>query len=446
MLIDLVTRRETFATILTWLGPLCLGAGLAAGTFSFPIPAAWPSFLHLLAEPRLILLVASLLIGLAARTNWVLAPEAACLLGLWTIFAGYAITRSILIADGSPDWSAFKPVVFTMMSILATLAVVDTPRQAKRLGAVFAVILIAVALSFMIIEATSAPPVPIHGFYASRTFFAGAVVLCFVMSAYRRVLPLALISTIGAIVLIYAGLMSGLRASLTFYALALGGAIILLLAGRQFRAVVAVVLIASVAYGAHFATSSAPLQDKFVAYSPLRTNSFSFEGDATDCNDRMLAALGHKQRGAIDRYSCQLTFRVYDIDARIRLMLQALESNSSPLLGSGLGAYQLVEASRAASEVVVYRHPHNIFAEVYHATGIVGTAIVVASIIVGIAIILRASFLPAMPLAVLSAIPFFSGLAALVGGDLYDARGLWITPFILAVLAEPSNPKGSSTH
>jgi O-antigen ligase len=113
-------------------------------------------------------------------------------------------------------------------------------------------------------------------------------------------------------------------------------------------------------------------------------------------------------------------------------------SNPSPLFGAGLGRYEFIDAARPRSEAERYTYPHNILAEAYHATGLIGLGLIGLAMGTAIVLVLRACMARATPLAVLMAVPAFTAMAAMTGGNLYDARLLWIVPVAMAALARPN--------
>ncbi|WP_411028763.1 hypothetical protein, partial [Salmonella sp. s59944] len=76
--------------------------------------------------------------------------------------------------------------------------------------------------------------------------------------------------------------------------------------------------------------------------------------------------------------------------------------------GSGSGTFRFVEASRDESIVSVYTHPHNIVAEIFFDTGLVGVAIFSLSLVIGLCICLQTSFKSAEPIGLLASIWTYS--------------------------------------
>lgn len=444
-------RSDNRLVLKAWLRPSAawaLAAAMASGAFALPIEGLIAPHLAWLAEPRYLCLLLSLLVGIltrpASRTTCRPAPEARWILLLWFAYAAYALARSFWLNPAVLTWDAAAPVILVPLALASTYVVIDTREQAIHFAIALLALLASTAIAFIVIDLQSGADVPFRSFYSSRTFFVGAVTAIF-LAAVRPVRSIAFVSTVGlAVLLLYAGLASAMRASLFFYAASLLFAGCLLVAARQLRAILLVLAIGLSGYALHWEVNTRAIQDKVNAYSPVRPTSFDDgegEGRNEACRQRMAKAAIAPPPGT-DTYSCQMHFTIYDVDSRIRLLLQAINTNSSPVFGSGLGAYLFVEASRSASEVGVYKYPHNILAEVYHTSGLVGLSLIGASIVLVIALVLRFSVSATGPLAILAAIPAFSGLSALVGGNIYDARFLWLAPLLMAAFFVPRAAPG----
>lgn len=429
-----------------WLRPSAawlLAAAMASGAFSLPSFGAIPSTLKWMLEPRYTCLLFALLAGIVTRPIGRPANSSAeglCLILLWLAYATYAFARSIWILPAVPAWSALEPVFLVLLALITTLVVVDSRQQAIHFAVAFLVLLVGAAIVFTIIDSQTGTDPPFHAFYSSRTFFIGAAFAAY-FAATKPAKSIDFASAIGvAAFLLYVGLASVMRASILFYAVSLLFAACLLIAARQLRAIVLVVAIAVSSYALHWQLNSGAIHDKINAYSHVRPSSFeNAEGEPRNeaCWNRIAAASIEPALTGNEKYSCQMHFTIFDVDSRIRLLLQAISTNNSPVYGSGLGTFRFIEASRSASVVGIYPYPHNILAEVYHATGLVGLTIIGASIIIVVALVLRLAVTSASPIGILAAIPAFSGFSALIGGNLYDGRFLWIAPLIMVALVAP---------
>lgn len=362
------------------------------------------------------------------------------------MFAAYGVGLSGVIPGGQVPWLAVEPVVTLAVDVLLIVWFVRTRRDAMLfLGTLGALIGLA-GFSIGLIEHADGSPLPLVPFYSSRMLIVGAMILLFFACAATRAGPAVALAAAAAL-LIFIGLTSNMRVAAVFYGVAWLVACLLLTAQRNYRAVLLGLFILAAAYLAHGTINGRSAVDKWNAYSPTIVREDAPAAAPVDVS----ACLG-KSADLLDgrtpappelRYMCNRFFSIDDQDARIRLILHAIMSNPSPVFGAGFGRYTFIDAARPRSPADRYTYPHNIVAESYHAAGLIGLGLLGLSIAVAIVTALRASIATGLPIAVLMAIPAFTGMAALTGGNLYDARLLWLLPAIMAALAsQPSISEG----
>lgn len=318
-----------------------------------------------------------------------------------------------------------------------------TRDDARLFLAATAACLSAAGIGLALYQAGDASPLPVAPFFASRGLFTGAVGLLYLAWAEvsRRQARLLLLAL--ACLLLFLGLNSEMRVAVLLYPAALGTALLLLAARRRLEVMFAILAITGAAYALHGLANAETAAAKFHSYAPTVVRDDTpppHEPDVAACLARAGALLDTVPSGSELRALCNRFFTLDDRDARIRLALHAIASNRSLLAGSGLGTYCFVDAARPDSPAGLYAYPHNILAEVFHATGLAGLALLSTSIMTALMLALRAAIEGHPAVAILTAIPVFAAAASLLGGDLYDARYLWIIPIVLTTLTTATRP------
>jgi hypothetical protein len=297
------------------------------------------------------------------------------------------------------------------------------------------------------LELTDGSPLPIVPFYSGRMLIVGAMILLFFACVGTRS-GVAIAVAAAAGVLIFLGLTSNMRVAAIFYVIAWLIACLLLTAQREYRAAVLGTFILALAYLAHGTVNGTRAVDKWNAYSPTVVREDAPPAvpiDVRACLDKSADLLeGHTPAARELRYMCNRFFSIDDQDARIRLILHAIASNPSPVFGAGFGRYAFIDAARPRSAADRYTYPHNILAETFHATGLIGLGLIGLSIAAAIVIALRACMASPTPVGVLMTIPAFTAMAAMTGGNLYDARFLWILPIAMAALSAEGSGREES--
>lgn len=130
-------------------------------------------------------------------------------------------------------------------------------------------------------------------------------------------------------------------------------------------------------------------------------------------------------RVAVDTYSCSRYVAVPDSTHRLRMMLQALNVLAHhPLFGAGADGFRLTLAY-GETEAATYTYPHNLLLDVAARTGLIGILLFVVSVMAMMAVLVRA--IASSPAVVfLCGIPLIYALASFTGGDMYDARPIWV--------------------
>jgi hypothetical protein len=418
------------------LAAMLLAVAVFSGAFAASLPQL-PEPLSLSGEPRWICTFLALLFGGAGWRGRPPAMDVLALAGAWVLFAVFAVARTV--QAGNASFATFESVLLISAMLMAAIVTLDGPAQVRRFLASSAVVVTLVAVAVLTVSAFDASPLPVIPFYASRTFVVGAFICIFLCLAQ----PPRMLTVIGGAVvatfLVYAGLASIMRAAAVMSILAGCFALPMLMARRQWTAAATVCFVFCMGFGAHAGVHGHAIQQKLKAYAPIGPGITAATSETSPaerlCAQRIESVTGRSLLPEDRHHACNNALLVTDTDARLRLLLHAYDSNRSRMLGSGLGAYEFIEASRPFYPVGRYSYPHNLAAEVFYGTGLAGIALVGLTMLVALAIALRTFMASRQPLAILIAVPVFTGLASLVGGDLYDARLLWLMPVALAALA-----------
>jgi hypothetical protein len=362
--------------------------------------------------------------------------------GAVALFAVYGTAFTPWLGQGQPAWGLVEPVPALAASVLLAVWLVRTRADAVLfLGALAAFIAVA-GFGIGVVQLVDSSPLPVVPFYSSRMLVAGAIVVLYGVCAESRAPALMVMGAALAGLLIFAGLSSNMRVAAVFYALAWLLTSLFLAAQRNYAAILIGVVVLVGAYVAHGALKGQHASDKWNAYSPTITREDAPPAPTFDkaaCLGKSAKLLqGRNPDGQELRHMCNRFFTLDDQDGRMRLILHAAVSNPSPLFGAGLGRYEFIDAARPRSEADRYTYPHNILAEAYHATGLIGLGLIGFAIGAAIVLALRACLARGTPLAVFMTVPAFTAMAAMTGGNLYDARLLWIVPVAMTALARPN--------
>jgi hypothetical protein len=245
-----------------------------------------------------------------------------------------------------------------------------------------------------------------------------------------------------------------MRAAALMSALAVAAVIPLLVARRQWAPLLGLCLVLIAGWIAHGYVHGDALGQKVASYAPTSKSrageaALSDPSYAATCIQRVKLETGRTITSEEARYSCNYRVQLSDYDGRMRLILYAVEHNVSRLFGSGLGSYLFADAGRSDAPVGRYDYPHNLVVEVFHISGLMGLGLLGITAVIGASIALRAFMVSDRPIAVVIAIPVFTLLASLVGGDLYDGRLLWLMPVVIGAFAscderKPAAPCGTA--
>lgn len=449
----------------------CLAGAVFSGAFSLArVVGGLPAEAEWLLEPRVMLTVAAIVLGVIGYRGRTPAPDVLCLFGAWLLFVAYAIGRTMSLGL-TLTWERVEAPVLVSAMLGAAILCIDDAGQARRFLKASVVVITGAAIMVTAVTMLGKGDVPIVPFYASRTFIVGAFACVFLLPwEARRGLPIMGVAAF----LMYAGLASVMRAAALMTVVAFAAVAPLLLARRQWAPLLALCLVVGMGFGAHGYVYGDALREKVAAYAPPRREDGTAQlneapaanaslrregarsllneapGEAVRlCEKRIKDASGRELSVDERVYACDRHVVLTDTDDRIRLLLYAYESTTSRLLGSGIGTYELLEASRPSYPVRQYSYPHNVVAEVFHASGLVGVGLLGITAVISASIALRAFMLSDRPIAVVIAIPVFTMLASLVGGDLYDGRLLWLMPVVMGVFAscderKPAAPCGTA--
>lgn len=290
----------------------------------------------------------------------------------------------------------------------------------------------------------------------NRIMFVGACAsFIFAFSTPRGRWVFLLLATL----FLYGGLASLQKAAAAFYVLSMAGAFGILLASRAWRplllsgAAAAVALVAfSLVYGGHFvdrlelsvasravvgATLATPLE---VAPSPLgeeyrvlpeygithevttRPTQFTVSGEYCVFEQNPAS-------GAFDVVCRDRT--IVDRTSRPVLFLEALRGFlNSPLIGNGMGSYEVYMINEEHLRPDRYSYPHNLFFEVAYEGGGLGVALVAISVLAAVVF----AFRNPKPLPVDAfgwAFITFMAFSSQFSGDLYDTRLFWLAALCL---------------
>ncbi len=358
-------------------------------------------------------------------------------------FVSYAIIRTAWLPYEAAQSLAVEAVTALAVNLLLTAWLVRTPRDVI----IFLVSMVAVATAASVfiglLELRDGSPLPVAPFYRSRVAPVVAIVLIYFACIRQKVTLTAVPLLALAGLLVFFGLATDMRAAAVLYVPAILIALVFLAANRQLAAVCMTVIVLVIAYTSHVVMNGDRAAAKFHSYSPTVTREDTpptYQVDIPACLKKAEVFLQGRVPSETElRHVCNRFFTLDDRDGRLRLVLHALTSTPSPMFGAGLGRYEFVDAARPDSPPGRYTYPHNIIAEAYHSAGLIGLVLMALSMALAIVLAIRACSNVAIPVSLLLAVPVFAALSSLVGGNLYDARLLWVFPIIMAALT----PEGS---
>ena len=132
----------------------------------------------------------------------------------------------------------------------------------------------------------------------------------------------------------------------------------------------------------------------------------------------------------------------YFVDRSSRLVFAAhalAGIAAKPLFGQGVAAFALHMPNPQTSKTEVYRYPHNIVLEIAFEAGLIGAGLLLLALGALFWLSIRAAWAEPVGLYLLGYMVFML-LSALVSGDFYDSRLLWVAGFALIGLARPRAP------
>ena len=125
---------------------------------------------------------------------------------------------------------------------------------------------------------------------------------------------------------------------------------------------------------------------------------------------------------------------LFDRSSRLLFAAVALtDLAASPVWGLGPDRFRMQMPNLKTGEIETYTYPHNLVLEVAHAGGLVGALL----LLVALGLVARAllqSGLRHPAVAALAGAALFLLLSALVSGDFYDSRLIWLIGFAMPVL------------
>ena len=141
-----------------------------------------------------------------------------------------------------------------------------------------------------------------------------------------------------------------------------------------------------------------------------------------------------------DRPSNCVTGYFVDRSSRLVFAAHALAGIAAkPLFGQGVAAFALHMPNPHTGKAEVYRYPHNIVLEIAFEAGLIGVGLLLLALGALFWLSIRAAW--AEPVGVyLVGYMVFMLLSALVSGDFYDSRLIWVAGFALIGLARPRPP------
>ena len=413
---------------------------MASFSGAFSLHGLFPSIplaLQWIFEPRWVFTLASIILAVAGGGLRRPSTEAMALGAAWSAFALYLVGRS-LAARPEIAFADFEPVALITTMLVAAVISIDGAQQALRFLVATAVTIAVVGVGIVMVSALDGTAAPVMPFYASRTFVVGAFVCVFLALTQTRRWQAVLFAAFG-VFLVYAGLASIMRAS-TIMSIAAAIAVLPFLTARgQWRGAAVFCAVICVGLASYACLHGEAFRQKLDDYSPIGSEAsrslLAPLGSLELCAMRIQEVSGHRPAHTDLGRACDKSVVFTDTDGRLRLLLHAWATNPSKVVGAGLGAYEFYEASRPFFAVGHYTYPHNLPAEIFFGGGVIGLGLFGLTLLVVLSICLRSVTMGSLPTPVLLAVVIFTGLVSLVGGDLYDARLLWVFPVVLAAFA-----------
>jgi len=439
---------------LRWLHLFVLSLGLNCGNYSFerlfpvlaPLPDHFTEIRYLCIPVLLVLSWMRRDFNLRHLSNM---REALIALGVLGVFIVYGAFRINAPENFLAFYGPLEPYILVFVyGLLAAQVLRNRDYTEDFLRATF-VIGLGIAAIYLILEPVfniGAERAYLNfnmatGYYYSRVFYIGFMISLLLMfkaldKANRKSTILLALS---ALLFLFCGVTTAMRAAVLLYAVSILALIPLMLALRNYGRLALILTIGLVAYGAGLMISGETLINKqraftpFVSNAPVVTMSMEAE-DETDCAKRIEALVAETgEHVGKTEYSCKSTVSIRDYDARFRMLLRAINNVPSPWLGNGLGSYFFVDAARPTYPITFYYYPHNIYLALYYETGLIGLGLIGLSILFVLTVCVRIGMSEnAQTTAILCLLPVFFLLSGAIAGDFYDARYIWLAPFLIA--------------